>query len=661
MRLIAICLLATLVGCTTTRNITLSSRPPGATLYIDNVQQSKNPGTYQITWENDSDSHTVTANLAGYKERTIQLRRDDNSGLIEVELKPLTKPLVIKVEPVAATIKIDGRPVSPDLLSSYRTPNELDVSMDPRTGVWKKYTITAEREGFKTATVTASWPDNQPSNTYTLTMAPMDKEMSVTTTPTGANILFDDEVLGTSPIEKVTHEFKYDIDNNRYFPHKLKATLPGYPDQVREISYDDGQPNYHIDFVPSAKTIHIHTTPPGGIVTLEGKQYPVESNGDTAIQLSFPPVPGKNDLRTFAGEIIKPKTSEAEWYPLPITIAWDDGKTDYPFVLKEIRTMPVPLMAVEIERGDAGWTHLPKITQTVAGKSVAEPSGVDLMRLTPNEMKGKNIDALAISPDGKKLLFTVLVDKPELHSLMYLMPSDGSSAPEQVNDGDSLDITPSFSPDGDKILFSSDRAGQKLIVCAMSSSGGRAIEQYTVGQTTDLWPSMDSSPRARLFYEACSDRLQVPSIFSRAIDGVGQTDLGVSGGMKPRINAQNDAVLYECYNEKTRKRDIWRVSDKGVGGGAMNLTNSPNDDDYDAVWDRVGARIAYASDRGVDEDKNHNSDIWVMDLTQPNSIPQRITSNPSQDDHPVWDPSGRAIYFRSNRGGEWGIWKILVK
>ena len=73
------------------------------------------------------------------------------------------------------------------------------------------------------------------------------------------------------------------------------------------------------------------------------------------------------------------------------------------------------------------------------------------------------------------------------------------------------------------------------------------------------------------------------------------------------------------------------------------------------------ARIAYASDAGVDEDKRHNYDIWILDLTKPNAPPAQVTKNPSLDDHPVWDPSGRAIYFRSNRGGEWGIWKIALK
>ena len=51
----------------------------------------------------------------------------------------------------------------------------------------------------------------------------------------------------------------------------------------------------------------------------------------------------------------------------------------------------------------------------------------------------------------------MLVDKPgDFHSLMYVMPTDGSAAPVPLNDGKSLDITPSFSPDGEQILFASD-------------------------------------------------------------------------------------------------------------------------------------------------------------------------------------------------------------
>ena len=41
--------------------------------------------------------------------------------------------------------------------------------------------------------------------------------------------------------------------------------------------------------------------------------------------------------------------------------------------------------------------------------------------------------------------------------------------------------------------------------------------------------------------------------------------------------------------------------------------------------------------------------------------PIQVTTNGSWDDHPAWDPNGSAIYFRSNRGGEWNIWRITTR
>jgi len=100
------------------------------------------------------------------------------------------------------------------------------------------------------------------------------------------------------------------------------------------------------------------------------------------------------------------------------------------------------------------------------------------------------------------------------------------------------------------------------------------------------------------------------------------------------------------------------MSDKG--GLPQNLSNTPDIDEFDASWNKDGTRISFASDRGADEKGRHNLDIWIMDVNSPQQ-PNQVTSNASQDDNPQWDASGSAIYFRSNRGGEWGIWKVAAK
>ena len=91
----------------------------------------------------------------------------------------------------------------------------------------------------------------------------------------------------------------------------------------------------------------------------------------------------------------------------------------------------------------------------------------------------------------------------------------------------------------------------------------------------------------------------------------------------------------------------------------MNLTNTPQVDETDPTWSRTGARIAYASNAATGEGNRRQYDVYALTLSDPKR-PVRVTHNASWDDSPAWDPTGRSLYFHSNRGGKWGIWKVGV-
>jgi len=148
-----------------------------------------------------------------------------------------------------------------------------------------------------------------------------------------------------------------------------------------------------------------------------------------------------------------------------------------------------------------------------------------------------------------------------------------------------------------------------------------------------------------------------PRIYMTQLGTVFQTDITQLSGMQPRISPKNDTIVFVSTNEKSGKRDLYRMSDRG--GASENLTNTPDTDERDPAWSKDGARVAFAADSAVDGEGRKQYDIWVLDPAAPQS-PVQVTTNASQDDGPVWDPTGEAIYFRSNRGGEWGIWKIAV-
>src|SRR5690625_5830766 len=58
---------------------------------------------------------------------------------------------------------------------------------------------------------------------------------------------------------------------------------------------------------------------------------------------------------------------------------------------------------------------------------------------------------LDVSPDGEEIVF-------DLFGNIYIMPVTGGKA-EVIRDGLSYDVQPRFSPDGSKILFTSDAGG----------------------------------------------------------------------------------------------------------------------------------------------------------------------------------------------------------
>jgi dipeptidyl aminopeptidase/acylaminoacyl peptidase len=54
------------------------------------------------------------------------------------------------------------------------------------------------------------------------------------------------------------------------------------------------------------------------------------------------------------------------------------------------------------------------------------------------------------------------------------------------------------------------------------------------------------------------------------------------------------------------------------------------------------------------------TDVWLLDLTQKNATPLRLTQNDANDSSPRWAPDSRTIYFLSTRSGQSQVWRISL-
>jgi Tol biopolymer transport system component len=667
MRRLGLVLFLLLAACSTTRQITITARPPDAMIVVDDgAQKGLGQCTATIKFKGSGDVHTVTVTRRGYQDKSVSLHRDDPANGVEIDLEPFHRLLTFSTVPIPADIFVDGTPITMGPASQASTVQNFTIDEHDN---WTHHDVVASRPGWNPAKITVTWTDASPD--YVLQLQPKRKDVTIVTNPPGAAVSIDGTPIGSGPVVSKALAFPYDNTTNLFTQRRVVVSKAGYDPVQRDISWDNGKTEYLLELVPHRKIVRILTDPAGATVSIDDRTAMPGPDGVPAIMLSYVPVNDAGDLPVFTATVGK-KTAETEWYPASIPIPWDEGRSEYSVTLREITIRHVPLTTVELERdADGVWQIDPRQVDTVAMKDVSEGPAKEPPTLLFQAPKGSSIGTLAVNPNGGQIVFTLLSgsSKQDIRSQILAMDTSGPGSVQELTDGKSLDLMPAFTADGTQIVYSSNRAGRCLNVWRKSLQGAIGIDQLSYGNEHDLWPMIDAAPKPRLFYEVLSDSQPDPQLYMAPVEGSSRTDLATIPVIQPRVSPRADAILFTSVNQRTEKREIYRISDHG--GAPIEIASDPDSDCYDPAWSKDGSMMAFVSDRAfttypvlhdnqVVQERHRNADIWIVDLAHTDR-PEQITTNGSVDDCPAWDPSGDYIYFRSNRGGQWGIWKIPVK
>jgi Tol biopolymer transport system component len=62
---------------------------------------------------------------------------------------------------------------------------------------------------------------------------------------------------------------------------------------------------------------------------------------------------------------------------------------------------------------------------------------------------------------------------------------------------------------------------------------------------------------------------------------------------------------------------------------------------------------------GADTGGSQDADLYIMPVG--GGKPEKLETNPAHDVKPLWSSDGNSIFFMSNRGGSWGLWRVPVR
>ncbi|MGH9958232.1 MAG: hypothetical protein ACREBC_14060, partial [Pyrinomonadaceae bacterium] len=237
-------------------------------------------------------------------------------------------------------------------------------------------------------------------------------------------------------------------------------------------------------------------------------------------------------------------------------------------------------------------------------------------------MKVKAVGAVRVSPDGRKVAYTVsqavmTPEKSEFVTQIWLTNSDGSS-PLQLTFAEKSSDNPQWSPDGSMIAFTSSRSGKNNLY-VLRLIGGEA-EQITDVKTaigSFAW-SPEGKQIAFIMKDAQSDDEEKNS---KGKDDSRWVDENVKMNRLHLVNLAKDS------NGKREPRKLT---------GDYNV-----DSDFD--WSPDGKTIAFTRTRMPKADYWTTGDLMAVEVG--NGEVKTIAATNAAESNPTFSPDGKWIVF----------------
>lgn len=447
----------------------------------------------------------------------------------------------------------------------------------------------------------------------------------------------------------------------------------------------------------------ITSEPSGAMVSVSDERGRVLGTGATPLlaDLKFPEQGGVN----YTVEV-RPTVNQSERYlPGKKTLTTEsylaleanaDRSRTLAFKLDEKEYVNVPVVEVTLTP-QGRWVGV--LSKSRSFKDITEAGGA-VPTLIVDFGENRGIQGLALSPDGDRIVYSEAVyDKPIVafdaatlspeSQRVYSLKGANLRGINIVGGGlqhitteDFQDMFPSFSPNGERILFSSNRRGELLGILGIRANGRSGISDIYVNHKNGLVLKPTAATDGTVAFAVVNldpNRQRVTDSQVWTHYGPNEFPTQITRGQSPTISPDGSHIAYINPDDG----NLWVIDPDGTnriqltsGAAALikryrerlsnterNLFDANRAANLEQVapfrhpsWTPDGQYILYTSMEGSDPTGRPNEDVWIMraDGTEK----QQLTTNGSADRYPLMSPDGKEIYFLSNRGESWSIWRI---
>ena len=270
-------------------------------------------------------------------------------------------------------------------------------------------------------------------------------------------------------------------------------------------------------------------------------------------------------------------------------------------------------------------------------------------------MKMRRLGDMAISPDGKWILFSVTdadLDRDTRTSHLWIVPTAGGDE-KPVTASTAGETRGRFSPDGTQILFLSSRDGEQQVYLA-----GFNAATGDVGDAHKL-TSLSTGADGALWSPDGKSILFTSAVYPDCAPGPQQDDCNRKRDddqAKSRVKAKlMTGLLNRHWNSFTgdKRSHLFLVAVDGSVPRDLNPGDTRNVPPFslggpDAyAFSPDGKEIAFEENLDPEPALSTNSDIFTLKLDDLSAKPEKVSTSPGGDFSPAYSPDGKYLAYRS--------------
>ena len=236
------------------------------------------------------------------------------------------------------------------------------------------------------------------------------------------------------------------------------------------------------------------------------------------------------------------------------------------------------------------------------------------------------------------------------HKEIWVMDPDGKNQ-KQITRFNNDSIEPAISPDGTKIAFTSwARINPGIFVFSVDPV--RDLRFYNQRASVNSSPSFTPDGK-QVIYSSSAPHDQCCRIFLANLNGTGFRQLGESTSIntEPKVNPKTGSdVLF--VSGRSGPQQIYRMS---IDGADVERLTDGTGEAGNPAWHPNGQIMAFAWTRGFSQGAWN---VFYMDIASRKYV--QLTHGQGRNEKPSWAPDGAHLVFASTRTGRSQIYTMLA-